>query len=109
MEHGGTLELKIFTAGTQGSIHLTTDYRNFRLRHYPPEVFFLLPLRTITGFRVQYVGKKFTGPVQTVPYPSLPPEIEFIANGQQQQYNVYIGGIYSHKLIVTPHRGERQR
>lgn len=110
VEHGGTLELKIFTAGTQGSIHLTTDYSSFRLSgDYPPEVYYKLPLRNIPGFRVQYVGRRFTGPVQTLPYPSLPTEIEFIANGRQQQYNVTIAGVDSHKLIVTPYREERRR
>jgi hypothetical protein len=104
IEHGGTLKLKIFTAGMQGSIHLTANYSNFRLSGYPPEVFYKLPLRNIAGFRVQYVGRRYTGPVQTLPYPSLPTEIEFIANGREQRYNVTIAGMDSHKLIVTPYR-----
>jgi len=105
MEHSGNLKLNFYTAGMQGSIHLTSENYDYRLSGYPPEVYYRLPRRNIAGFGFQYVGKSTT-PVITLPYPSLPMEIEFIANGREQRYDVSIAGQSSHKLIVTPYRAE---
>jgi hypothetical protein len=104
----GPFKEKIFTDGTEGTIHLlSTHIRDSLSNDYPPEVYFEFKKREITMCRIQHSVRGITGELSALTFHAIPEEINFIANGREQLYNVTIGRGETYKLVVTPHgRGQ---
>lgn len=96
---------KIFTDGALGTINITELAKNYRLSaNYPPEVSFeLIPL-DIFLYKFQYRSRAGNSDIEPLFSLSIPDEINFIANGQPQRYNVSDAGNIKYKLIITPIR-----
>ncbi len=100
---------EIFTTnGARGTIHITENIKNDSLSNdYPPEVYFEFEKREILRYRWQcrLRGGIVTDIVSMTGFP-IHDEINFIANGRLQHYNVTTGNKITYKLIVTPYRKE---
>lgn len=93
---------KLFTDGMLGTIHFTEAIGNYSLSlDYPPEVYFEFKRFEIPAFKFQYHSRRgnITTDIETIQYLSIPEEINFIANGRHQVYNVG-NGKTTYKLIV---------
>jgi hypothetical protein len=89
--------------GVLGTLHITESVKLDSISHdYPPEVYIEFNTVTILTQRFQYVTRAGSSGIEPLFEPSLPQEINFIANGETQTYNVYTGGHTKYKLIVTP-------
>lgn len=94
------------TNGARGTIHITENIKNDSLSNdYPPEVYFEFQQREVLRYRWQcrLRGGITTDIVSMTGFP-IHDEINFIANGRQQRYNVTTGNKVTYKLIVTPYR-----
>lgn len=99
---------KLSVDGALGTVHITEGIKNDSLSHdYPPEVYFEFTPVTVTIFRAQYSGGPATSAITPIMEKSIPEEINFIANGQPQRYNITTPK-RSYKLIVTPVRTPRK-
>ena len=101
----GPFKEKIFTDQAQGSIHLTEVIKNFSLsKDNPPEVYFEFSSFLILRCVVQYSARGIKGPEESVYAKSIPGEINFIANGQEQHISEQNGEGGEYHVIVKPHR-----
>jgi hypothetical protein len=102
----GVFKEKVFVDGAQGTIDITPDYSDLKItKASPPEVYFTFKPRELLMCKIKHGAKGIWGETSELPYLSLPEEINFIANGQPQVYNVTHGGRgENYKLIVTPIR-----
>jgi hypothetical protein len=92
----------ITTAGQLGTVHISQALQNLAISHYPPEIYFEFVSSEIPKCRVVYSCPHgvVTAPVDLQAI-SIPDEINFIANGQPQVYNVTTGNHTKYKLFVT--------
>ncbi len=81
---------KVLTDGQLGTVHFTESIGHYKLTHYPHEVYFEFKTLNIPMCKIQYECQRGRTVTETVslPYKSIPEEINFIANGQDQQYNI---------------------
>ncbi len=108
LKHGknGPFKETIFVDGLTGSINITTEIKSEKLSSdYPPEVYFEFVPHKVEWSRSQYKAAGTT--TDTVPHwaDSLPFEVNFIANGLPQTYNIYFHG-EKYKLIVTQYNNK---
>lgn len=100
----GPFKEKVFTDGYPGTIHITDSHLSDSLSHdYPPEVYFEFAPKEIVMCEIQHNARGIYGERGPVTFMRVPEEINFIANGQKQRYNITIGRGETYKLIVTPH------
>jgi len=90
----------------QGPVHVTSTIRHDSLsRDYPAEVYFEFVTAKVHWYKFQYRCRGGTvTELVSVDEDSLPIEINFIANGQRQQFNVNLGGEIKYKLKIVPYR-----
>lgn len=81
---------KILTDGQLGTVHFTESIGQYKVTHYPAEVYFEFKTFDIPMCKIQYECRRGRTVTETVSlaYKSIPEEINFIANGQDQTYNV---------------------
>jgi hypothetical protein len=97
----GPFREKVFTKDAQGSINITEPIKNYQVSDdYPPKVYFELPVSTILRYKFQYRARGTSSPVTPLTNESIPPDVDFIANGQEQHY--IKGSKYKYELIVKP-------
>jgi len=100
----GPFKEKINVDDALGTIHITEGIKNDSLsKDYPPEVYFEFTPNEVLLYKSQYSARGIPSDITPVFSKSLPEEINFIANGQVQRYNIYAASA-NYKLIVTPFR-----
>ncbi len=101
----GPFKEKITVQGAEGTIHIMNDHHNDSLSNeYPPEVYFEFKSYETILCKAQYSARGIQGAPVTLHFIAIPQEINFIANGQIQNYNITTGRGETYKLIVTPFR-----
>lgn len=101
----GPFKEKVYTEGFPGMIHLVSEHSYDSLSaDYPPEVYFEFKPRELPICGIRYKSRGVISDLEKVYATSIPVEINFIANGQEQRYNISLGGGEKYKLIVTPYR-----
>jgi len=97
---------KIIVGEALGTVHITEGIKNDSLSHdYPPEVYFEFTPLKILICKFQHGARGIWSEPEPLYDYSIPEEINFIANGKDQVYNVTSpGGTY--KLFVRPLRNK---
>jgi hypothetical protein len=102
----GDFKEKIDTRDALGSIQITEFIKNEKLSHdYPPEVYFEFPSYEILAFKAMYSARGIKSPLESSTIKSIPEEINFIANGKEQHYDVTKNNT-NYKLVVKPLRSD---
>jgi hypothetical protein len=97
----GPFKEKVFTKDAQGSVHITQAITNYEISDdYPPKVNFGFEVSTILKYKFQISARGAKSPVTPLYGESIPQEIHFLANGQQQRYEQ--GGKYKYEVIIKP-------
>jgi hypothetical protein len=100
----GPFKEDLSVKGALGSINLIQGVKNYSLsKDYPPEVSFEFPSVEILWCQSRYSARGIKGDWQSVTGKSIPGEIQFIANGEEQKILKKIeGGVYV--ITIKPFR-----
>lgn len=80
---------KITTSGYLGSVHFTDNIGHYKSTHNPPEIYFEFKTAEIPMCKINYVcSRGVVSESVSLDYISIPEEINFIANGRDQRYNI---------------------
>jgi hypothetical protein len=127
----GPFREKIYVKGELGTVHITPAINKTNLsKEYPPEVYIDFTRFKIPLYKYEYSARGIKGGIQSLTFLSIPSEITFVANGENQKVKIQEVKAYidsdvkvedaddepsvqefetNYHLIITPIRGKRDK
>ncbi|MFL5786930.1 MAG: hypothetical protein ACJ748_02665 [Flavisolibacter sp.] len=127
----GPFREKIYVKDELGTVHITPAINKTNLsKEYPPEVYIDFARFKIPLYKYEYSARGIKGGIQSLSFLSIPSEITFVANGENQKVKIQEVKAYidsdvkvedaddepsvqefetNYHLIITPIRGKRDK